>query len=249
MFSALKRHPFAVEAHFDFSLVLSYAFSKEVLQSLLPPHVELDTFGEYGFVTVAMVQTRQLRPVGFPVLFGQEFFLIGYRIFVKYHTSAGKRLRGLYILRSETDQWRMKIFGNLFTHYQYSQTDISWAKTDHSIEVTSRKSAFEVSVNWENSIIHLPETSVFADWKEARRFAGPLPFTFDYEPATHSMMVVQGVRENWEPQPVTVQRAKMGWLRQASFDLSEGRLSNAFVVQNIPYRWEKGKRDFIVQQR
>ncbi len=245
MIAALQRHPFAVEAHFDFSLVLSYALPQEVLQPLLPPHLELDTFGDFGFVTVAMVQTRQLRPADFPKWMGQDFFLIGYRLFVKYHTAAGKRLRGLYILRSETNKQLMKTMGNLFTHYQYTYTDIAWRRQENAIEVSSQQSDFKVLATWNQDVIDLPETSVFANWKEARRFAGPLPFTFDYEAKSNSIIIIQGVRENWEPKPVHIEQAEIAWIQKAPFLHPECRLASAFVVQNIPYRWEKGRQEFV----
>jgi Uncharacterized conserved protein (COG2071) len=67
MFAFLKNHPFAVEAHFDTSTVLTFAVPKQQLQSMIPKCVELDTFNDqYAFVAVAMVQTTGLRPKGFP---------------------------------------------------------------------------------------------------------------------------------------------------------------------------------------
>jgi hypothetical protein len=52
--------------------------------------------------------------------------------------------------------------------------------------------------------IPLPAGSPVADWKEARRFAGPLPFTFTYDAAREQRLIIEGVRENWKPVPVTV---------------------------------------------
>ncbi len=99
MISLLKNHPFAVEAFFDYSFVLTYAFQKKDLQPLI-----LDTYlDRWAFVAVALVQTKALRPKDFPAFLGNDFFLMGYRIFVRYITPTGKRLRGLYILKSETD--------------------------------------------------------------------------------------------------------------------------------------------------
>lgn len=40
----LKNHPFAVEAFFDNSLVLTFAVQKEQLQNFIPECLELDTF-------------------------------------------------------------------------------------------------------------------------------------------------------------------------------------------------------------
>ena len=245
MLSFLKRHPFPVIAHFDFSLVLTYTFPEEILKALLPPHLELDTFAGQGFVAVAMVETKKLRPTGFPEWMGNEFFLIGYRIFVKYNDKRGRRLRGLYILGSQTNRKLMQFTGNLFTHYNYSSSDIQWTKSEKEITVLSKKTDgttdFEVAVHWKNNEIALPENSVFVNWKEARRFAGPLPFTFDFETKKNQMIIIEGVRENWEPRPVEVTKANISFLQNPQFQGVLPILANAFVIENIPYSWKKGK--------
>ena len=129
MFSFLKQHPFAVDAFFKSSIVFTYAVQKEELTTLIPECLTLDTFDDqWGFIAVAMVQTTALRPAGFPTWMGNDFFLIGYRIFVRYTTAEGKRLRGLYILKSETDKQKMQLLGNLFTNYNYTTTDINVSK-------------------------------------------------------------------------------------------------------------------------
>ena len=100
MLSFLKNHPFAVEAFFESSLVLTFALPKEQLQYLIPQCLQLDTFQDkWAFVAVAMVQTKDLRPKGFPKFMGNDFFLIVYRVFIHYTNSTGKNLRGLYILK------------------------------------------------------------------------------------------------------------------------------------------------------
>ena len=131
MFSLFKNHPFAVEAFFESSLVLTFAIPKEQLQHLIPECLHLDTYQDkWAFVAVAMVQTKDLRPKGFPKFMGNDFFLIGYRVFVRYTTNAGKNFRGLYILKSETDKKKMEMMGNMFTHYNYTTTDILQIETD-----------------------------------------------------------------------------------------------------------------------
>lgn len=240
MMSYLKNHPFAVEAHFDSSLVLTFAVPKEQLQTLIPERLELDLFEDkYAFVAVAMVQTKHLRPKGFPKFMGNDFFLIGYRIFVRYTNEKGKRLRGLYIIKSETDQKKMEFFGNIFTHYNYTTTDISQEKYGKFKTIKSSKSGFHVKVEETEEDIPLPENSPFADWKEARRFAGPLPFTFTYDSEKKSVLIIEGVRQNWTPKPVKVVDFEFKFLDQNVF--KNRILANAFEITNIPYWWKKGK--------
>ena len=240
MFSFLKNHPFAVEAYFDSSLVLTFAVPKEELESYIPECLQPDTFNDkWAFIAIAMVQTKGLRPKGFPRFMGNDFFLIGYRVFVRYTNNADKNLRGLYILKSETDKKKMEFMGNIFTHYNYTTTDILQKDNLTSKEISSSKSKFNVTIDKTEGEISLPENSPFADWKEARRFAGPLPFTFTYNSITKEVLIIEGVRQNWTPAPVRVIEYDFDFLN--SLKLKNPILANAFVIKNIPYYWKKGK--------
>lgn len=89
------------DAHLKRSLVLGFAYPKAQLAELIPPCLSLDLYeDEWAFVAVAMVETKNLRPHGFPKLLGKGFFLIGYRVMVRYRGDDGRSLRGLYILGS-----------------------------------------------------------------------------------------------------------------------------------------------------
>jgi Uncharacterized conserved protein (COG2071) len=240
MLSFLKNHPFAVEAFFESSTVLTFAVPKEQIENLIPECLTLDTFQDkWAFIAVAMVQTKALRPKGFPKFMGNDFFLIGYRVFVRYTNNAGKNLRGLYILKSETDKTKMEFMGNIFTHYNYTTTDIQQTEQDKITEISSIKSNFKLKLDKSEEDISLPENSPFADWKEARRYAGPLPFTFTYNKETKEVLIIEGVRQNWTPNPVRVMDYNFEFLR--TLKLQNTVLANAFVIRNIPYQWKKGK--------
>lgn len=242
MFDFLKDHPFAVEAYFKQSIVLTFAVPKEELTSLIPECLTLDTFQDkWAFVAVAMVQTKGLRPKGTPKFMGNDFFLIGYRVFVRYTNQEGKRLRGLYILKSETDKKKMEFFGNIFTHYNYTTTDIQQVEGEESIEISSVQSKFHVVLDKREENIKLPEDSPFADWKEARRFAGPLPFTFTYNEDTREVLIIEGVRQNWTPNPIQIRDYQFDYLN--TLHLKNPILANAFIIKNIPYYWKKGKKE------
>ena len=241
MFSFLKNHPFAVEAFFENSLVLTFAAQNEKVGQLIPQCLQLDTFQDkWAFIAVAMVRTRSLRPKGFPRILGNNFFLIGYRVFVRFKNAAGKTRRGLYILKSETDRRRMELLGNMFTHYSYTTTDIRQLRQNDTLEISSRRSDFQVRIDDNSSeTILLPPGSPFQDWKEARKFAGPLPFTFAYNAFDNKVLMIEGVRKNWNPAPVRVIDHNFSFINNLQLD--GVRLANAFVIRDIPYYWKKGK--------
>ena len=240
MMSFLKDHPFAVETHFETSTVLTFAIHKEELEQFIPECLSLDTFQDkWAFIAVAMVNTKELRPKGFPKFMGNNFFLIGYRVFVRYTNNAGKRLRGLYILKSETNKKKMEFMGNIFTQYKYSTTDITEIKGKDIHIIKSEKSKFHLNIDKTKNEVKLPVNSPFSDWKEARRFAGPLPFTFTYKKEKKEVLSIEGVRKNWKPKPITITDYNFSFINTFSF--KNCVLANAFVIENVPYYWRKGK--------
>ncbi len=248
MLHLLKRHFLPIKAHFDYSLVLTYALPQEILRPLLSPGLTLDTFGDFGFVAIAMVQTKELRPVFLPAWSGKDFFLTGYRIFTRYQTSHGKHLRGLQILRSDTDKAMMVRFGNLMTGYHYSLANIEVSNQlpqNFEIKITTPNAEADLHTCADISkpATGLPETSPFKNDRDARKFAGPLPHTFSYEKATNSIVIVRGLREAWKPMMVDARVLNCTFFNQTKFCGVTPILASAFYIANIPYQWERGVVD------
>jgi hypothetical protein len=249
MLYALRRHPFPVVAQFEHCLVLTYALPANVLRPLLPPGLELDTFkagGQLGFVAIALVQTRQLRPFGVPRALGRDFLLSGYRVFARFRTPAGRCLRGLRILRSDTDRCEMALAGNLLTHYNYQLADVVVSASRDHLTIHARTPGgaadLDVTADLTSASARLPGGSCFATAREARRFAGPLPYTFDYERETHSIIAIRGRRRDWHPRLVTAAVRQATFFNQPPFAGARPQLASAFYVSEIPYRWDRGTR-------
>ncbi len=242
----LKRHPFPVVAYFRHTLVLTYGLPIECLENQVPPGLTLDTHRGLGFLAIALVQTEALRPATWPRALGRNFFLAGYRIFTRFRDPGGRTYRGLRILRSDTDRRIMKFAGNLLTHYNYRRCRVRWAESGGALEVRvdtpGGLADLEVVADLRSRPAPLPPRSPFTSAREARRFAGPLPYTFDYEKQTHSIVVIRATRQEWEPQPVSVDVRRVGFLDAGPFRGVPAVLANAFHVSDVPYRWERGVR-------
>ena len=87
-----------------------------------------------------------------------------------------------------------------------------------------------------------PDGSPFNTLAEARRFAGPLPYTFDYEEETGSIIGIRATRQQWEPRPVAVEVRRNTFLEREPWRGAHPVLANAFYVHGVPYRWEQGRR-------
>jgi uncharacterized protein YecE (DUF72 family) len=88
----------------------------------------------------------------------------------------------------------------------------------------------------------LPAGSPFRSVREARRFAGPLPFTFDYERETNAIIAIRATRANWQPAPVAIEVRRMSFFDHPVFQGCTPVLAAAFYVHDIDYRWERGVR-------
>ena len=242
----LQRHPIPISTHFAHSLVLTYALPAEVLRPLLTPGLTLDTYDEYGFVAVALVDTRSLRPAVLPARLGHDFLLTGYRIFARFPTPGGRTMRGLKILRSDTDSRLMVLGGNLLTHYNYRRAGISTGVTDDTLEfrVDSADGQADLLVRADlgSAPAPLPEGSPFPDAAAARRFAGPLPYTFEYEPETRSVIIIKASRAHWDPQPVSVQVERLTFFDHGPLAGTRPVLANAFHVADLDYGWQRAER-------
>jgi hypothetical protein len=240
--SALRRHPFPVEAFFEWSLVLAYALPARALAPMLPAGLVVDTYGDLGFLAIALVQTDRLRPKGFPAALGRRFFLSGYRVFARLVRPGKPPLRGLRILRSDTDRRSMVALGNLFTHYGYRFADVAIAKGERRLAIDVRTPGAEADLHVEADLAspELPEGSPFPSLEDARAFAGPLPYTFDLDAPTGKMLLVRGLRTSWAPRPVRIVSETSTFLARPELARESPRLANAFFVENVHYAWKPG---------
>lgn len=241
--SFLQRHPFPVVAHFDRVVALSFAFPEATLRPLVPRGLEIDSYQGLGFITVALVWTRDLRPAGLPRALGKSFFLAGFRIFTRLQ-DGDRRLRGLRILRSETDKQSMVVLGNLMTGYRYQRVDASIEnQTDVTRVITRTRdgtTSLDLTLKLHQEDATLPAASPFPDWRTARRFAGPMPFTFSPQ-GDGSFVVIEGSREDWSPRPVSVEDWHVQMFQESPLAGVQPVLANAFTVEHIDYHWHKGR--------
>ena len=236
----LKRHPFPVIAWFDRVIAISFAFPEEVLRPLIPQPLEIDSYEGCGFVTAALVWTRRLRPAGFPAFLGQDFFLAGYRIFTRLRDEQGRRLRGLKILRSETDKAFMVWSGNLMTHYNYRRVRLETSNTRVRTWLPDGKETLDISFDPASEPDMPPKGSPFPDLRTARQFAGPMPYTFDAE-SDGRFVVIEGKRADWTPKPLRIAQWKVGLFDEVPFKGATPLLANAFEVTGVDYRWGRGR--------
>jgi hypothetical protein len=259
---ALRRHPIPMATHVQHSLMLAYAWPRALLEPLIPAELELDTYpaatdspswSDLGFVAVALVRAEGLRPRGLPRGLGGDHVLSGYRIFVRWR--AGDRaIRGLFILRSDTDSDAMARFGELFARHPFRRADIRFEERPEAIEIEiatpGAEADLHVIADLTSRPAPLPPGSPFRSLHDARRFAGPLPHSFLREDDADGerwggdgeIVMIEGARSSWEPQPIAVDVRELTFFEGEPFASYEPTLANAFHASDVEYVWERSRR-------
>lgn len=238
--ASIKYHPFKMKALFRYCYIFTFSIPIKKAESFLHKGLKADSFnGEHAFYTIAIVDTKNLRPAFFPKFLGGSFVLIGHRIFVRLKAKTGKVYRGLQILKSETDSLRMKIIGNFFTHYNYEKSNIQFIRNLSSLEIINKDSGFKVKIDNSSKEPKLPKESPFISLKEAKKFAGPMPFTFSHLVGDNKLLTVEGKRQTWQVNPIAVQSLTMPDFALEHFP--EAKLASAFKIENVDYNWQKGE--------
>src|SRR5258708_12429138 len=129
----------------------------------------------------------------------------------------------------------MKLAGTLLTHSRYRLASIDIAPAAGRLDVRITTPAAEadlcVTAYLADRPAPLPPTSPFRSDRDARRFAGPLPWTFDYEPQTSSIVMIRGRPSQWPPHPVPVEAKPCPLLQPPPLPPPAPRLPTAFHPQ------------------
>jgi len=137
----------------------------------------------------------------------------------------------------------MVILGNLMTGYRYRRVKVKIEIAGEEIRVRAALppglATLDIALDTSDGG-ELPNGSPFPDWRTARQFAGPMPYTFSPR-EDGSFTVIEGSRADWVPRPVAVRSWMVGMFDEPPFRGVEPVLANAFMVENIDYRWERGR--------
>ncbi|MBV9845638.1 MAG: DUF2071 domain-containing protein, partial [Kutzneria sp.] len=198
----IRHHPLPMRTHFTHSLVLAYALPPDRVAPL-SAGLDLDTYlapdgKRHAFVAVALVALTKLRPAFLPGRLGISSVMAGYRVLTRLPTPGGRTMRGLRILRSDTDRPLLALGANLLTGYRYHSVRARVESTADALRfvIYSGDGTADLDITADLGDRTPTPGPVFATAADARRFAGPLPYTFS-PTACGRIVVVKAFRSRW----------------------------------------------------
>jgi hypothetical protein len=239
--------PFAV--HIRHRLVLAYAWPRELLEPMVPPGLEPDTYGAVGFVAVSLVSAEDVRPRPLPARVGGRADLIGYRVLVRRRDARGRTLHGFSSLRGDADGGPMVRLGCLLTGGRYRRADIRFEERPGILEIVGRTAGgladVHVAADLTSRPAPLPYGSPFTSLHDARRFGGGAA-GFHGEDAGEG--ITQASRPAREAQPIAVDVRELAFFDRAPFDLRAPTLAFALHDADVEYVWERERRASAVRR-
>lgn len=91
-------------------VLLNFRADPNVVAPLLPPPLEVLTYGGFAIVGVCLIGMEHLRPRGFPAALGLSSENMAHRVAIRFPTSHGMQ-DGVFIWRRETDQCLVTLLG------------------------------------------------------------------------------------------------------------------------------------------
>lgn len=160
-----------VRSTFSRSTILIFAYDVGYLQALLPPGLTVDSDGSIGFLAVAYVDSRSLRPAAVKREIGIGFRLRELLIFCSYTNRSGRRMNGLFLLGSSVSSGVAWIGSKLLTPYvsvEYRKLVIAEGSDRSSTTVSDRNALLiECSRLPEGQSAGSIDTSIFETWSAA----------------------------------------------------------------------------------
>lgn len=233
----LPKHPFPVQTVFRRCLLANFAVDPELLDQLLPRHVEPDTYDGHAYVSVVIGQMDKMRPVLVPRLLGITYNQIVYRAAVRCGDETG-----VHFLRSDADSRIMAMLGNAMSFFRFHHAQIELVETEGQFHVevhAQSPGSIHASYDVERASRVPPSTSAFADMGSAQAWLVERYTAFDFTPGRSKIDIVRIDRGDWDVRVLPDLGSEYEFMTTGPLASTGTRLDSVFAVADIPYRWHR----------
>lgn len=240
----MKPLPFNVVTEFKAFALLLYSVDLVSAKKLIEDPFILKEHKGRGIMATAFAKVKHLRPAFLPSFLGVNFDFAGFRFMVDYHSnSKNKDLSGLKILRSVSNNKLLSAGGKIFSQYNFSYSNLEINQSQ--ISTTIKGELFDIELQHSSDKRFIQAGSLFSDYSEARKFAGPLLYTFERK--AHKISIVEGSREHWQPRPAKIIAHRNDFFAELPFSKLDAIPEAAFTINDIPYSWQKAITETFIK--
>ena len=217
--------------------LFTFQTPSECAVALLPPELQPVEHHGCAFWNTVVCQVQNMRPKLSPLPWGVTYWHVAYRLYVRFKTSSGQVIEGLYFLRSDCDNSLMSFVGNILTDFKFNTASVRVTLGEHNTDIAIKAPDGDANVRITDNPAILPEYSAFRSLDEAKHFLKYKPNGISIGP-DHSGNIVHIMRDEtaWTSKLRSVEQAHWSFLEDKNV-----RPEICYEVDAIDYQWNRAR--------
>jgi Uncharacterized conserved protein (COG2071) len=236
--------PFETNTIWAEAVCVNIRVRPESLRQLVPPSFDLDLYQEWGFISLTASRLREFGVGLLPRALRMNFYQATYRAHVTFTDFRGRKLRGCFFVRSETNSHLMSLTANLLpefkAHHCSTYPMLMVRDGDHFILTvdTGDDPAGKVVLVLDTSCPQerLPASSCFPSRAMAYEHIGEVANAFSLDPDTGDVLILRIERGPWQFCIPDVIDHYLGYIQAGPFPPGAAELDSVLYFQNTPFR-------------
>jgi hypothetical protein len=220
-------------------LLVNFRADAGVVQRLLPAPFRPKLHAGKAIVGVCLIRLEEIRPAGFPALFGISSENAAHRFAVTWIDERGVEKEGVYIPRRDT--------GSLLNHWaggrvfpgEHHRARFVVEDEAGRIDFAMRSGDGSVSVELRGrETDRLPPTSQFSSLEDSSRFfeKGSLGYSATSDSRRLDGLTLHALR--WEVRPLEIEHVASSYFSDpALFPSDSIEFDHALIMRDIPHEW------------
>jgi hypothetical protein len=212
---------------------------------MIPPQFELDLYQGWAFVSLTASRLKDFGAGSLPRVFRKNFYQATYRAHVVYTDFRGRRMRGSYFVRSESNSQIMSLTANLLpefrAHHCATHPILMARNGDHlllSVDSGDDPAGKVVLVfDAARPLNAMPKRSVFRNLIDAKDFIVDFYDAFSFDARSNDVFILAIERGDWNIEVLEPADYYFGYISAGPFPEGTAELDSVFYFRDTPYRW------------
>ena len=237
--------PFEANTIWAEAICVNVQIEPDALRPLIPTHFELDLYNDKAFISLTASRLKDFGMGRIPRALRMNFYQSTYRAHVTFTDYRGRKMRGCYFVRSETNSHIMSLTANLLPEFKAHHCGTFPILMAHngkhlvfSVDSGDDPAGKVVLVlDDAHPLNAMPESSIFPTIQDSYDFIVDFYDDFSYDPDTDDVFILSIDRGDWDIRVLETVDCYLGYFEDGPFPAGSTKVDSVFYFRNTPYRW------------
>jgi hypothetical protein len=235
------------EAMFRDNIYLVFSIEPPLLRPLVPEPFQLDVCNERALISVTINSVKNIRLAWLPAMMGVNYYDVIYRAHVYYIDHEGRKRRGVYFLRTDSNSPFLNLMGRRlkeFKPHNFIDSFVTLVREREKVVCTvkSKDGLGDLVCVVDGSDSTEFTSNLFRGEPEARERIIDLHSAFALSETDNTIMILEIVRTGEEIRPIRFVDGYFGFLSRWG---DSAKFDNAMYIENSHWKWLPLKKERI----